>query len=76
MTILRIKKISLPLLLMLFAYACSKNNAYEIKDGTPNDGQPVPVITVDTNVKNVDVSKYAQARVFPGLVCATEPRGT
>jgi len=31
-------------------------------------------VTVDTNSATIDVSKYAQARVFPGLVCNSEPR--
>ena len=68
------KKISVLFLLVLMVFACKKENTYEIKDGTPGDGELVPVITVDTNIKKIDVSKYAQARVFPGLVCTDEPR--
>lgn len=55
---------------------CRKNDRFNYTDGTPGDGASVPSITVDTNLKNIDASKYAQARVFPGLVCSTEPRIT
>lgn len=55
---------------------CTKANRFNQKDGTPDDGAPEPSISVDTNVKFIDVSKYAQARVFPGLICAEEPRLT
>jgi hypothetical protein len=70
------KKISLFFLIICVTTACRKNDISWIEDGTPGDGATVPAITVDTSIKNVDVSKYSQARVFPGLVCAAEPRGT
>lgn len=46
----------------------------DFEDGFDEGGYPAPSITVDTSRAFVDVSKYAQARVFPGLVCASEPR--
>lgn len=52
---------------------CVKNKEV-FKDGRDEGGYPAPVVTVDTNSAVVDVSKYAQARVFPGLICASEPR--
>jgi hypothetical protein len=70
------KKIGFVLLLAVLVFACRKKYAYSYEDGTPGDGTIVPAVTVDTSVKTVDVSKYAQARVFPGLVCNTEPRLT
>ena len=68
------KKINLFLLASLVFVACQKKNDFNYKDGTPGDGELVPNVTVDTSNKEVDVSKYAQARVFPGLVCSDEPR--
>lgn len=61
---------------LTIAAGCSKTNRFNGKDGTPDDGAAEPSITIDTSVKFIDVSKYAQARVFPGLVCAEEPRLT
>lgn len=68
------KKMTLLLLGVAALAACQKKNDFDYKDGTPGDGEPVSNITVDTANKAVDVSKYAQARVFPGLVCNEEPR--
>jgi hypothetical protein len=68
------KKMSLFFLLTGILIACQKKNDFNYTDGTPGDGEPVPNVTVDTSNKGVDVSKYAQARVFPGLICADEPR--
>lgn len=62
------------LVLMAGLSNCRKNINYDYRDGTPGDGEPVPSVTVDTNIRNIDVSKYAQARIFPGLVCTSEPR--
>ncbi len=72
--ILNVKKAGSIFLLALIALSCKKTLDHPIGDGTPGDGALVPDITVDTSIKKIDVSKYAQARVFPGLVCATEPR--
>ena len=55
------------------SFSCVKKDGWSFKDGTPGDGGEASV-TVDTTLKFVDVSKYAQARVFPGLVCADELR--
>ena len=58
----------------MLAFSCVKKNSFDFTDGTPGDGEADQSITVDTSIKFVDVSKYAQARTFPGLVCGTEPR--
>lgn len=74
-SVILVKRLSVCLLLLTVAVtACRKKYAYSFEDGTPGDGAAVSSITVDTSIKNVDASKYAQARVFPGLVCASEPR--
>jgi hypothetical protein len=74
-SVILVKRLSVCLLLLSVAVtACRKKYAYNFEDGTPGDGALVSSITVDTSIKNVDASKYAQARVFPGLVCASEPR--
>lgn len=74
-SVILVKRLSVCLLLLSVAVtACRKKYAYDFEDGTPGDGAAVSSITVDTSIKNVDASKYAQARVFPGLVCASEPR--
>lgn len=61
-------------LLIIISSSCRKKYAYNYTDGTPGDGATTSSITIDTSVKKVDVSKYPQARVFPGLVCASAPR--
>ena len=73
-SVVLIKRVCAFFLLTFIAFACSKKYAYNFQDGTPGDGADSAKITVDTSLKKVDVSKYAQARVFPGLVCSTEPR--
>lgn len=72
--IAQFKKINIVLLIVACLFACKKKNVFDYKDGTPGDGADGPSVTVDTAMKDVDVSKYAQARVFPGLVCSDEPR--
>jgi len=52
---------------------CARNKEV-FQDGRDEGGYPEPKVTVDTNSAVVDVSKYAQARVFPGLICSSEPR--
>lgn len=59
--------------LAILTFSCVKKNDLNFVDGTPGDGGALS-ISVDTSLKFVDVSKYAQARTFPGLVCNTEPR--
>lgn len=74
-SVILVKRLSVCLLLLsVIVTACRKKYAYDFEDGTPGDGAGAPGITIDTSIKNVDASKYAQARVFPGLVCASEPR--
>lgn len=70
-----IKSIAATVLAVWVFTSCHKQ-VYNYSDGTPGDGSSVPSVTVDTNIKNVDGSKFNQARVFPGLVCSTEPRVT
>jgi hypothetical protein len=69
-----IKKISIFLFAILLFVGCSKKYDFDYQDGTPGDGATAANITVDTSIKKIDVTKYPQARVFPGLVCAQEPR--
>lgn len=61
------------LLLSAISVSCVKERNWDFKDGTPGNGGDAN-LTVDTSLKFIDVSKYAQARVFPGLVCEDEPR--
>lgn len=68
------KKMNLLFLAAITLVACQKKNDFNYTDGTPGDGAPTSNVTVDTANRGVDVSKYAQARVFPGLVCSEEPR--
>lgn len=56
------------LLIMTALFACQKKYAYFFPDGTPDKGADGPSISIDTSASRVDVSKYPQARVFPGLV--------
>lgn len=67
------KKLLLIAFAAVFLTQCVKNKS-DFKDGTDEGGYPAPSVTVDTNRAVIDVSKYAQARVFPGLVCSSEPR--
>ncbi|MCH5688243.1 hypothetical protein LWM68_30700 [Niabella sp. W65] len=54
--------------------ACKRDRDFGFVDGVPGNGAGESGVTIDTNVKNVDASKYAKARIFPGLVCSSEPR--
>lgn len=67
------KKLILIACTSLFLAHCVRNKEV-FKDGRDEGGYPEPKVTVDTNSAVVDVSKYAQARVFPGLICNSEPR--
>lgn len=53
--------------------ACEKYG-YEIPDGYPDDSQNIADGEIDTNLRNIDKSMYAKAKVFPGLVDQAEPR--
>lgn len=59
---------------LLVAFTACKKYGYEVPDGYPDDSQNVSEGTIDTNMKLIDKSMYAKARVFPGLVDQTEPR--
>lgn len=54
--------------------ACKRDRDFGFVDGVPGDGADGSGVTIDTSVKNVDASKYTKARIFPGLVCSSEPR--
>ena len=58
---------------MLGVTACEKYG-YDIPDGYPDNSQNVKDGDIDTNLKVIDKSMYAKARVFPGLVDQAEPR--
>jgi hypothetical protein len=61
--------------LVLGLSACKKYGR-DFADGYDKAGANGPNITVDTNMKFVDRSAYAKARIFPGLVDISEPRVT
>ncbi|MBT2564177.1 M60 family metallopeptidase [Pedobacter sp. ISL-68] len=65
--------ISCAVTLLLGVTACKKYG-YNIPDGYPDDSQNVAAGNIDTNMKVIDKSMYAKARVFPGLVDQSEPR--
>ncbi len=57
----------------LVAFTQCIKNKYSFEDGYDRGGEVDSNITVDTTLKFIDVSKFAAASVFPGLVCnATE----
>lgn len=58
----------------LLLNSCNRNRDFGFVDGVPGDGEANSGVTVDTSIKNVDASKFARARVFPGLACSSEPR--
>lgn len=58
----------------LLLTACKREYNFNFEDGTPGKGADSASVTVDTSIKNVDASKLAKARIFPGLVCSDEPR--
>ena len=57
---------------LLGASSCEKYG-YNVPDGYP-DYTDRPGGDLDTNLKQIDKSMYAKARVFPGLVDQSEPR--
>src|SRR5699024_5897039 len=60
--------------MLLILFACRKKYPYHFEDGTPGHGADSAKITVDTSMSSVDRSKFAAARVFPGLVGEQVPR--
>ncbi|MFT3903633.1 MAG: M60 family metallopeptidase [Niabella sp.] len=63
---------------VLILASCGKKSDFGyLKDPTKEDnGLDSVVLKVDTSLNTVDKSKYLQAGIFPGLVCAEEPRVT
>lgn len=51
-----------------------KEYGYNIPDGYPDNSKNVADGEIDTNLRNIDKSMYAKARVFPGLVDQSELR--
>ncbi len=70
----RIQILSVMAILLCMLFACRKKYPYYFPDGTPGHGADSSSISVDTAMSKVDRSKYAAARVFPGLVGETVPR--
>jgi hypothetical protein len=62
------------IIVLLLATTACKKYGYNIPDGYPDNSANVATGTIDTNLKVIDKSKYAQAKVFPGLVDQSEPR--
>lgn len=69
-----IKLIQYALLLAVVTFSSCKKYGYEIEDGFADASSNVADGQLDTNMKLVDKSMYAQARIFPGLVGDSEPR--
>ncbi|QPH38873.1 M60 family metallopeptidase [Pedobacter endophyticus] len=59
--------------IVLSLTACKKYGI-EVPDGFDDASGNQTNVTVDTNMKNIDRSGYAKARIFPGLVDQSEPR--
>lgn len=59
---------------MVLVVSSCKKYGYNIPDGYPDDSKNVADGSIDTNMKLIDKSMYAKARVFPGLVDQSEPR--
>lgn len=64
---------SFVLFLLVAVISCKKSDV-SVNDGFPDNGKDSAKITVDTSTSKVDASKFNEARIFPGLVCAEEPR--
>jgi hypothetical protein len=58
------------------AISSCKRTTINIDNGFPDGGKDSVSITVDTSTGRIDASKFSAARVFPGLICAEEPRIT
>lgn len=61
-------------LVLMVSFAGCKKYGYEVPDGYPDNSQNIADGSIDTNMKVIDKSMYAKARVFPGLVDQAEPR--
>jgi len=57
------------------AYSCRKDRLNPADNGYSDvDYQDTVTVNIDTNRFKIDYSKYTQARLFPGLMAAEEPR--
>lgn len=62
---------------LLLSIVSCKKYGYDFEDGFNKPSTaPASDLTIDTAMSRVDRSMYARARVFPGLVEASEPRVT
>jgi len=61
------------LALLISSASCSKYG-YDVADGYPDYSNNEATGEIDTNLKQIDKSMYAKAKVFPGLVDQDEPR--
>ncbi|WP_316790634.1 M60 family metallopeptidase [Pedobacter frigoris] len=59
---------------LLLSLASCKKYGYEFEDGFNKPSTDESEQTLDTSMTTVDRSLYARARIFPGLVEASEPR--
>jgi hypothetical protein len=57
-----------------FSLTACKKYGVAIPDGYDDASGNQANVTLDTNMKNIDRSAYAKARLFPGLVDQVEPR--
>lgn len=56
-------------LLAIGVISCQKNKIYDYPDGwSKNNGSDTGKIAVDTSMSRIDKSRYADARVYPGMV--------
>jgi len=64
-------------LFLLVMGSCSKEYGFAFENGYNKGGYEDTVsVDIDTDPFKVDHSKYTQARLFPGLMAASEPRLT
>ncbi|MGY3053012.1 hypothetical protein ACVWYG_001209 [Pedobacter sp. UYEF25] len=68
------KLLALSILLTAVLFSGCKKYGYNFKDGVDDASGNQISITVDTNMAVIDRSAYTKARIFPGLVDASEPR--
>jgi hypothetical protein len=66
--------IQLSFIVLLLCGGACKKYGYDVPDGYTDSSGNKANVDVDTSMAVIDKSMYAKARVFPGLVDATEPR--
>jgi len=59
---------------IVFSLTACKKYGVAVPDGYDDASGNQGNVTLDTNMKNIDRSAYAKARLFPGLVDQAEPR--